>query len=350
MHKRSTDEVQRLLSRLDATEFAALLDNVAGPSEDVISVGLVDLVADREAALGDGAGPKPLLALAHDLCGAGDGAAMRALLAEHPAFSLWLDVAGHTVLMLPGPRLALVALRLSSRSDLRRLRKMCEELRRRQRDGTLLAAVQDMAIVDRVWCLDSAPIRVRDRAVAKGSPLQARWREAEPGLLALVGQIFGSEASSAISESVVDGVLLDEGDRYHEMRRIPFAPQLVVTLEAEALGGEASVWRLARNLAQDVLRELIGKILATGMETLQQPFPQTDIEFEDILGRLRQLSGKDLDERLRIGGFADHPVEGDDRSMRCRECIYFLPHRRWCDLPELPLPVEADWYCRLWKL
>ncbi len=32
------------------------------------------------------------------------------------------------------------------------------------------------------------------------------------------------------------------------------------------------------------------------------------------------------------------------------ECIYYLPHRKWCDLPELPVPVEPQWWCRLWKL
>ncbi len=31
-------------------------------------------------------------------------------------------------------------------------------------------------------------------------------------------------------------------------------------------------------------------------------------------------------------------------QMRCQECMYYLVHRKWCDLPELAVPVEADWY------
>jgi hypothetical protein len=36
--------------------------------------------------------------------------------------------------------------------------------------------------------------------------------------------------------------------------------------------------------------------------------------------------------------------------MRCQECMYYLVHRKWCDLPELFVPVEPDWYCRLWRI
>jgi len=28
----------------------------------------------------------------------------------------------------------------------------------------------------------------------------------------------------------------------------------------------------------------------------------------------------------------------------------YLPNAKWCDLPELPIPVEPDWWCRLWKI
>jgi hypothetical protein len=30
--------------------------------------------------------------------------------------------------------------------------------------------------------------------------------------------------------------------------------------------------------------------------------------------------------------------------------MYFLVHRKWCDLPELSVPVEAEWWCRLWRI
>ena len=51
---------------------------------------------------------------------------------------------------------------------------------------------------------------------------------------------------------------------------------------------------------------------------------------------LFQLKPFDVFNRLVIGGFVDHPYGPD--QQRCLECIYFLPHRSWCDLPEIDLP------------
>lgn len=49
-----------------------------------------------------------------------------------------------------------------------------------------------------------------------------------------------------------------------------------------------------------------------------------------------------------ISGFVDHPYGPD--KQRCMECMYYLVHREWCDLPELAVPVDADWWCRLWRI
>jgi hypothetical protein len=99
---------------------------------------------------------------------------------------------------------------------------------------------------------------------------------------------------------------------------------------------------------EDALREIIGKILADGLETQLEPFPETHREFAELLAELRQLDRDDLDGKLVIGGFADKPYGSD--QMRCLECMYYLVHRKWCDLPELAVPVEPDWYCRLWRI
>lgn len=96
-----------------------------------------------------------------------------------------------------------------------------------------------------------------------------------------------------------------------------------------------------------LLRE-VGKLLATGLETKTEPFPRDQTEFEEILKELRQLEPSDVYNRLIIGGFVDHP-HGPEQQ-RCMECIYFLPNRTWCDLPEIDLPVESYWWCRLWKM
>jgi len=99
---------------------------------------------------------------------------------------------------------------------------------------------------------------------------------------------------------------------------------------------------------ESALRSKIGEILANGLETQLEPFPETHKEFAELLDQLRALPKDDLEGKLVIGGFADAPY-GDDQ-MRCLECMYYLVHRKWCDLPELAVPVEPDWYCRLWRI
>ena len=99
--------------------------------------------------------------------------------------------------------------------------------------------------------------------------------------------------------------------------------------------------------AAKVLSE-ITKMLDAGLETQIEPFPESAAEFANILDELRALEPDDIKGRLVIGGFLNRP--NGPLEARCQECIYFLVHRRWCDLPELAVPVEPDWWCRLWKI
>lgn len=96
------------------------------------------------------------------------------------------------------------------------------------------------------------------------------------------------------------------------------------------------------------VRLTIADMLADGLETRVEPFPETEKEFNEILTELRGLPADDLKGRLVIGGFTDHPYGSE--KLRCMECIYYLASRKWCDLPELAVPVEPDWWCRLWKI
>ena len=98
----------------------------------------------------------------------------------------------------------------------------------------------------------------------------------------------------------------------------------------------------------DKLRAKLGKLLADGLETETEPFPVDDTAFATILEELRELEPDDVVGRLVIGGFVDHPY-GEDQQ-RCLECMYYLVHRKWCDLPELAVPVEPEWWCRLWRI
>lgn len=103
-----------------------------------------------------------------------------------------------------------------------------------------------------------------------------------------------------------------------------------------------------RSEQENTLRDQIGKMMADGLQTQTEPFPETDREFGQLLAELRELPPADLEAKLVLTGFVDKPY-GPDR-MRCQECMYYLVHRKWCDLPELAVPVEPDWWCRLWRI
>jgi hypothetical protein len=92
----------------------------------------------------------------------------------------------------------------------------------------------------------------------------------------------------------------------------------------------------------------IGELLESGIETIVEPFPETEKEFLEIVGQLRRLDPTDLEGKLVISGFLNKPYGPD--KLRCMECINFLVNRKWCDLPELAVPVEPEWYCRLWRI
>ena len=98
----------------------------------------------------------------------------------------------------------------------------------------------------------------------------------------------------------------------------------------------------------DSLRARIAGMLAAGLVTQTGPYPETNLEFSRLLDELAALPKDDLEAKLVVSGFTDKPYGTD--QMRCQECMYYLVHRKWCDLPELAVPVEADWCCRLWRI
>ena len=96
------------------------------------------------------------------------------------------------------------------------------------------------------------------------------------------------------------------------------------------------------------LRDRIAKILAEGLVTQTEPFPEDARAFGNLLAEVREMHPDDLVGKLVVSGFTDKPY-GEDQ-MRCQECMYYLVHRKWCDLPELAVPVETNWWCRLWRI
>jgi hypothetical protein len=98
-----------------------------------------------------------------------------------------------------------------------------------------------------------------------------------------------------------------------------------------------------------VLLEDIRSLLADGLGT--EAFPRADShdEVQAIVARLR-AAGDDLRAKLVISGFTSGPVQHGGVDQACETCMYYLVRRRYCELPELMLPVEPEWSCRLWRI
>ena len=100
----------------------------------------------------------------------------------------------------------------------------------------------------------------------------------------------------------------------------------------------------------DRLRADIAVRLKSGLETEVWPRAGTSEEVNAIVGRLQTEAGDDLDMKLIIAGFTDHVIEADDFEQPCETCMYYKIHNKFCDLPELMVPVEPEWSCRLWRI
>lgn len=95
--------------------------------------------------------------------------------------------------------------------------------------------------------------------------------------------------------------------------------------------------------------ERIRSLLAGGLGTEAFPRADTHEQVQEVVQRLRR-QGDTLDARLVIGGFTLTPVEHNGVEQACETCMYYMRQRRHCVLPELDVPVEPDWSCRLWRI
>ena len=97
----------------------------------------------------------------------------------------------------------------------------------------------------------------------------------------------------------------------------------------------------------DVRREEIRGLLAGGLTTEAFPRAYTQKEIQAVVAKTR---GASLESKLVIGGFTLTPVTDADMEQACETCMYYKVHQRYCELPELDLPVEPEWSCRLWRI
>ena len=108
--------------------------------------------------------------------------------------------------------------------------------------------------------------------------------------------------------------------------------------------------------AQTALRDRIASLLADGLVTQTEPFPEDGRAYASLLAGLQDLPPDDLAARLVLSGFSAQrrgtvdAADAGDIAQACETCMYFAQHRRFCELPELLLPVLAEWSCRLWRI
>jgi len=97
------------------------------------------------------------------------------------------------------------------------------------------------------------------------------------------------------------------------------------------------------------IRDEIRVLLAGGLKTEVLPRADSQEEVQTIVSRLK-TAGNELKTKLVLGGFTLEPVEHEGLEQLCETCMYYKVHRRYCELPELDLPVEPQWSCRLWRI
>lgn len=90
-------------------------------------------------------------------------------------------------------------------------------------------------------------------------------------------------------------------------------------------------------------------LLVGGLKTKVLPRADSHEEVQSIVSRLK-VAGNELKTKLVLAGFTLEPVEHERLEQLCETCMYYKVHRRYCELPELDVPVEPQWSCRLWRI
>ena len=100
----------------------------------------------------------------------------------------------------------------------------------------------------------------------------------------------------------------------------------------------------------DALRNKLGQRMAAGLKTDCENRAYTSEQVNQAVSRLQDLKADDYEQKLVIAGFTDSPCGDEELLQSCETCMYYLLHRRYCELPELNMPVEPQWSCILWRI
>ena len=100
----------------------------------------------------------------------------------------------------------------------------------------------------------------------------------------------------------------------------------------------------------DALRDELGQMMKAGLNTEWESRAYTSEQVNQTIARLQHLDARDYKQKLVIAGFTLAPYGDEELSQSCETCMYYLLHRKYCELPELNVPVEPQWSCILWRI
>jgi hypothetical protein len=107
-------------------------------------------------------------------------------------------------------------------------------------------------------------------------------------------------------------------------------------------------------MSDTALMTRIESLLADGLQTASSHRAYDSDQVAATCQKLQRLPADDLESKLVVAGFMlkpfVHPDDADGIEQSCATCMYFERHRKFCDLPELMLPVEPEWSCILWRI
>jgi hypothetical protein len=102
----------------------------------------------------------------------------------------------------------------------------------------------------------------------------------------------------------------------------------------------------------DALRERLQALLADGLPTQWRQRAYTNEQVNSVVSRLQALAPDDYPAKLDVAGFTLDAYRSADIELAqdCSTCMYYARAMRFCALPELRLPVQPQWSCRLWRI
>ena len=105
-------------------------------------------------------------------------------------------------------------------------------------------------------------------------------------------------------------------------------------------------------VSDEVVRACLAELLQSGLKTQWRERAYTSAAINAVAAQLRSLDANDYAGKLAVAGFTEQPYVADDEEIAqaCETCMYYSVHRQFCELPELSLPVNPHWSCRLWRI